>query len=53
MLKFILMFLNWVRLTCALKTHIKLSIFENILSGIEKTVITFLISEIFFPKNEN
>jgi len=33
---------------CALRAHIKFFIFENIFSGIEKTVITFLILEIFF-----
>ena len=38
---------------CALRAHIKLSIFENILSGIEKTVITFSIIEKTFSKNEN
>ena len=32
----------------ALRTHIKLSIFKNIFSEIEKTVITFSILEIFF-----
>ena len=34
-----------VRLMCALRAHIKLSIFENIFSGIEKTIITFSIFE--------
>ena len=38
---------------CALRAHIKLSIFRNILSGIEKVVITFSILEKFFSKNEN
>ena len=38
----------WVRLTCALRTHINFSIFINIVSGIEKAVITFSILEIFF-----
>ena len=42
-----------VRLICALRTHIKLSIFRNIFSGIEKTVITFSILEKILPKNEN
>ena len=40
-----------VRLMCALRAHIKLSIFRNILSGIEKAVITFSIFEKIFPKN--
>ena len=35
------------------RTHIKLSIFRNILSGIEKAVITFSILENFFSKNGN
>ena len=34
-----------VRLTCALRAHIKFSIFRNIFSGIEKAVITFSILE--------
>ena len=38
---------------CALRAHIKLSIFRNIFSGIEKAIITFLILEKIFPKNEN
>ena len=38
---------------CAFKAHIKLSIFRNIFSGIEKAVITFLILEKIFSKNEN
>ena len=33
---------------CALRAHIKLSIFENIFSKIEKVAITFSILEIFF-----
>ena len=37
---------------CALRAHIKLSIFRNILLGIEKAVIIFSILEIFFPKME-
>ena len=40
---------NWVRL----RTHIKLFIFENIFSRIEKTINTFLIHKKFFSKNEN
>ena len=43
----------WVRLICALMAHIKLSIFGNIFSGIEKTVNTFSIFEKFFPKMIN
>ena len=39
----------WVRLMCALK----LSIFENIFSKIEKTVITFSILEKIFSKSGN
>ena len=42
-----------VRLICALRAHIKLFIFINIFSKIEKTVITFLIFEKFFFKNRN
>ena len=38
---------------CVIRTHIKLSIFKNIFSGIKKAVITFSILEIFFSKNEN
>ena len=38
---------------CALRAHIKLSIFRNIFSRIEKVVITFSILEkFFFPKME-
>ena len=37
----------------ALKAHIKFSIFKNIFSRIEKAVITFLILEKIFSKNEN
>ena len=40
-----------VRLMCALRVHIKLSIFENIFSRIEKAVNTFSIPEKFFSKN--
>ena len=36
-----------------LRTHIKLFIFGNIFSRIEKIVNTFLISKKFFSKNEN
>ena len=43
----------WVRLMCVLRAHIKLSIFRNIFSGIEKAVITFSILEKIFSKNEN
>ena len=35
---------------CALKTHIKSSIFRNILLGIEKVLIVFSIFEKIFPK---
>ena len=38
---------------CALRVHIKLSIFENIFSVIEKTVNIFSISEKIFSKNKN
>ena len=38
---------------CVLRAHIKLSIFKNIFSKIEKDVITFLIIEKNFFKNKN
>ena len=38
---------------CALRAHIKLSIFGNIFLEIEKAVNTFSILEKFFSKNEN
>ena len=38
---------------CALKAHIKFSIFRNIFSRIEKAAITFSILEKIFSKNEN
>ena len=38
---------------CALRAHIKLSIFRNIFSGIEKAVITFSILKKIFPKTES
>ena len=38
---------------CALRAHIKLSIFWNIFSEIEKTINTFSISNKNFSKNEN
>ena len=38
----------WVRLMCALRAHIKLSNFRNILSEIEKTVNTFSILKKIF-----
>ena len=38
---------------CVLWAHIKLSIFENIFSKIEKIIIIFLIFEKFFFKNKN
>ena len=46
-------FLIWVRLMCALRAHIKLFVFGNIFSGIEKAVITFSILEKMFPKTES
>ena len=42
-----------VRLICALRAHIKFSIFRNIFSEIEKAVITFSIFEKIFSKNKN
>ena len=51
--RLLLIFILRVRLTCALMAHIKLSIFRNIFSGIEKTVIIFSILEKFFSKNRN
>ena len=38
---------------CALRAHIKLSIFGNIFLEIEKAVNTFSILEKIFSKNEN
>ena len=38
---------------CALRAHIKLSIFGNIFLKIEKAVNTFSILEKIFSKNEN
>jgi len=38
---------------CVLRSHIKLLIFGNIFSEIEKAINTFSILEIFFSKNEN
>ena len=38
---------------CVFRAHINFSIFKNTFLVIEKTVITFLILEIFFSKNEN
>ena len=38
---------------CALRAHIKLSIFGNIFSEIEKAVITFSILKKIFSKNGN
>ena len=38
---------------CALRAHIKLSVFGNIFSGIEKAVITFSILEKMFLKTES
>ena len=38
---------------CALRAHIKLSIFVNIFLGIEKAVITFSIVEKKNSKNGN
>ena len=42
-----------VRLMCALKVHIKSSIFENIFSKIEKTVNIFSIPDKIFSKIVN
>ena len=41
-----------VRLMCVLRAHIKLSVFGNIFSGIEKAVITFSILKKMFLKTE-
>ena len=38
---------------CAFKAYIKLFIFKNIFSGIEKVVITFSIIEKIFFENRN
>ena len=38
---------------CALRAHIKFSIFRKNFLGIEKAVITFSILEKFFSKNGN
>ena len=38
---------------CALRAHIKLSIFKNIFLGIEKAIITFSILDKNFSKNGN
>ena len=38
---------------CALRTHVKLSIFRNIFLGIEKAVNTFSILKKISSKNEN
>ena len=40
-------------LMCALRAHIKFSIFENIFLGIKKAVFTFSILEKKISKNEN
>ena len=42
-----------VRLMCALRTHINLSIFRIIFLETEKVVNTFSIPKKFFSKNEN
>ena len=42
-----------VQLMCALRTHVKLSIFRNIFLGIEKAVNTFSILKKISSKNEN
>ena len=44
---------NRIRLMCALRAHIKFSIFENIFLGIKKAVFTFSILEKKISKNEN
>ena len=38
---------------CALRAHIKFSIFRNIFLGIEKAIITFSILDKIFSKNGN
>ena len=38
---------------CALRAHIKLSVFENIFSRIEKVMTAFSIPEKMFLKTEN
>ena len=38
---------------CALRAHIKLSIFRNIFLGIEKAIIIFSILDKSFSKNGN
>ena len=43
--------LLWVQLTCALRVYINKSVFEKILSRIEKAVKTFSISDKTFSKN--
>ena len=43
----------WILLMCALRAHIKLSVFGNIFSRIEKVMTAFSISEKIFPKTEN
>ena len=40
-------------LMCALRAHIKFSIFKNNFSEIEKAVITFSILKKIFPQNGN
>ena len=52
LLFFFLCIYIWVRLTCALRAHVKLSVFGNIFSEIEKAVITFSILEKIFLKTE-
>ena len=43
----------WILLMCALRAHIKLSVFRNIFSRIEKVMTAFLIPEKIFPKTKN
>ena len=38
---------------CALRAHIKLSVFKNIFSRIEKVITAFSIPEKMFPKTES
>ena len=47
---YIYIYMYRILLMCALKTHIKSSIFRNIFLGIEKVLIVFSIFEKIFPK---
>ena len=46
-------FFFWILLMCVLRTHVKLSSFENIFSKIEKIMTVFSIPKKMFPKTEN